>query len=492
MPRSCWGKSQSGMSAADIELWLPGKTTSSSRRPQSSGAPLQASDARAGRAGRGRPIHAMAATRTAARPSTTPARSPAPRAALGRSRRVRRGQGPERDLEDLPKPDEGQEPSEERDQERGGARRAGARRRCRRRRAGLPGGAGPRRPDGRLLEPGHEASSPPPEERSARRASGRRRGARARCRRGREPTSASELVKASHRPGGRPLRELLVGQRGHDRPTRRPQEKEHEARDQQVQTEAREGAPRTARQQDAGEGEEPAPEAQDAGQPLRPSRHIEEPEDHAIDLAPTQGSQDPLHSGRDLLGQGGVRLRERALQEHADVGHRDDHGPAPLGEEAGVSRARRGPHQGLEARRGDGAASGADDQGTKRGQVGVLLEDGVGHAVRDEGGDPRVGQAGGQPIREGVRGEEGAPGDAQDGSEAERHHAEADEEVGRQPCGDARPPASEGHWRCRSPPCQSQPQPVPQPLACGSPASSTTTGKCRLSAPGSATGRSPA
>ena len=259
MPRSCWGKSHSGMSADDIELWLPGKTTSSSRRPQSSRAPLQASEARGAGAGRGRPIHAMAATRTAARPSTTPSLSRALGAAARGAARSDEGKARSAISKISRIPTKARSPPTS--ATRSEVALAG------RSKAKVPAPTSrvPRRsrplaPPGGVLEPGHEAPRRSRGERSARPASERRRGARGRCRRGRAPRCARSWCRHPTGPRPRLFASGFVGQRRHDRPARRPQEEEHEPRHQQVQTEAREGVPWIARQQEAGEGEERRPQ----------------------------------------------------------------------------------------------------------------------------------------------------------------------------------------------------------------------------------------
>ena len=111
-------------------------------------------------------------------------------AARGRRGLVRRGQGTERDLEDLPEPDEGQEPSEA---ARPGARRrspAAARRSCRRRPAGRPGGAGRGAPMGGCSSQARAllAASRGIEAPGERVGGGEER--RARCRRARAPRCA--------------------------------------------------------------------------------------------------------------------------------------------------------------------------------------------------------------------------------------------------------------------------------------------------------------
>ena len=59
-----------------------------------------------------------------------------------------------------------------------------------------------------------------------------------------------------------------MGEGGHDRPAGRPQEKQEDPRDQQVETQLEQGGPRIARHQDAGERQKPASEAEEPGQPL--------------------------------------------------------------------------------------------------------------------------------------------------------------------------------------------------------------------------------
>ena len=327
------------------------------RRPTTSG----------GGAGRGRPIHAMAATRTPARPQ----HDRHPEAGLSRRfpskpRPRASGRAPQRDLEDLPQPDEGQEPAEASgDQERGGARgpqhtqssRATSR---------APRRSRARRPPGGLLEPGQGPLRRLPRVEALEQASGSRPGARGRCAPRTRAQVRREPVYASHRPAAAPFASASWGSAGHDRPARGPQEEEHHPRHQQVEAQACHRVPRASRQQDAGEGRG----ARRRGPGCRPATATAatRPRAGRPRDPPGPGRGRPGHPARatgTFSARAGFAVREGAPQEHADVGHRDDHGPAPFGEEAGVGGARRGPHQGLEGarrtrRRGRWRRSGAE------------------------------------------------------------------------------------------------------------------------------------
>ena len=99
---------------------------------------------------------------------------------------------------------------------------------------------------------------------------------------------------------------------------------------------------------------------------------------------------------------------ECAPQQDADIRHREDDLPGAFCEQRPMSRAGRGADQPAHRLGGGQPFGRPENQGTHGGEVGALLEHGVGDPVGGEGRDTRIGEARRCAVAEG-HGVEDAP-----------------------------------------------------------------------------------
>ena len=133
------------------------------------------------------------------------------------------------------------------------------------------------------------------------------------------------------------------------------------------------------------------------------------------------------HLGRQLRVRGG----QRALEEDAHVGDREEDVAAALREEAAMDRARRGAGQGAAGLGRDDALADSDQERADRDEVGPLPDGGVADLGGHERGDTGVAQARRRARREVVGVEQGAGDVAADASQRHRRHAQDAEQAGR-------------------------------------------------------------